>query len=99
MQEKATHNTECTWPSRLMLVSYLISIFEASVLLPTLCGDNEIRLVFVVGIWGLVGVRWLLAVLLRETGKGYLFYCIVLVGSPWLWRLIEFVYVDLLHHR
>ena len=70
------------WDYRHLLVALVVAFVLQYLFLPCLCQIGEAKVKFALVFDGLVLLRIGIARLWRETGKGWLFYVILLYSSP-----------------
>lgn len=70
------------WNYEHLIVALVIACILQSLFLPCLCGIGEAKMKFALAFDGLVLLRIGMAKLLKETGKGWVFYVALLYSSP-----------------
>jgi hypothetical protein len=81
-----------SWDYRHVLAALFISFVAQSLFLPCLCQIGEAKMNFALILDGLVLLRIGIARLLREIGRGWVFYAALLYLSP-LWIHLAFLAV------
>lgn len=80
------------WRGDYLLLAGIFNLIITSSLSTSLDGNNYIRLAFMVALMLLAASRYLIANIRRETGKGWMFYVILLVMGLFFWMILEHNY-------
>jgi len=72
------------WPLKVLIPCYLAGIILYGAIVPNIDSSVASK-IFLIGLSILYWCRVLLAYLRKENNKGYIFYIIIIVISPYIW--------------
>lgn|GEM_PF-3201806 len=82
-----------TWNFFHLFLAVLIGILLQSIILPCLCGIGNAKMIIALIFDLFIFMRIVLAILIREKNKGWIYYCILCYASAFIIELASMIFL------